>query len=399
MPKITRPLTDTQIKGAKPKDKEYKLSDGKGLYLVVRKNGTKFFRFDYSFDNKRKSISFGIYPQTSLKEARDRREKYRELIKQKINPAIKKDKTTFMSVAMKWLEIMQNEWKECTFKKAKGVILNNTYIIANKEIKDITRVDILNIINAMQEKGLLETANRLLNYIERIFKYAVTYNLVEHNIVADIDKKNAVKRPRVEHLPALTKERDIKQLMRDIKSYGEVFKSDISTMYALQIAPYLFLRPYNLRHLTWDEVDLKNKLIMINGKKMKAGNDFVLPLCNEAIKIIQKIEPYSKQKSIYVFPSPTSNQKALSENTLNHALIKMGYKGIMTTHGFRAMFSTIAHENITKHGFSTEIIESCLAHTDTNKVRSAYNRDSKMKYFNEKKELLDWYCAYLNDIC
>ena len=135
---------------------------------------------------------------------------------------------------------------------------------------------------------------------------------------------------------------------------------------------------------------------MIAGDKMKTGNDFVLPLCDKAIEIIKKIEPYSKPKSIYVFPSPTSNQKALSENTLNHALMKLGYKDIMTTHGFRAMFSTIAHDNISKHGFSSEIIESCLAHTDTNKVRSAYNRDSKMKYFKEKKALLEWYCEWLH---
>lgn len=400
MPKITKPLSDTEIKKSKIKDNDYKLGDGQGLYLVVKHNGTKFFRYDYTFEKKRKSMSFGIYPGISLKEARKKRDEIKELIKNGIDPISAKknqDIVTFKNVTEKWLKIMKNEWKEVTYIKAKSVIANNTYpYIGNKNIKDIKRTDILDLIKIMETRGILESANRLLNYIERIYKYAVTYDIVEHNIIADIDKRNAVKKPHVTHFPAIIKEQEIRILMKDIQSYGEAFRSDISTIYALQLAPYVFLRPYNLRNLTWDEVNLEEELIEISGDKMKTGKDFILPLCSKAINIINKIKPYSHHKSNLVFPSPTSNLKPISENTLNQALMRLGYKNIMTAHGFRAMFSTIAHEKILEHGFYSDIIESCLAHTDSNKVKSAYNRDNRMKYFEEKKELLKWWENWLN---
>lgn len=400
MPKITKPLSDTEIKKSKTQIKDYKLGDGQGLYLVIKKNGTKFFRFDYTYERKRKSMSFGVYPDISLKEARVKREKIKELIKNGIDPITEKrnqDIITFEYITEKWLEIMKNEWKDVTYIKAKSVIINNTYpYIGNKDIKNIKRTDILDLIKIMETRGILESANRLLNYIERIYKYAVTYNLVEHNIIADIDKRNAIKKPHVTHFPAIIKEPEIKILMKDILSYGKTFRSDISTVYALQLAPYVFLRPYNLRNLTWDEIDLEKELIEISGSKMKTGNDFVQPLCSQAIEIINKIKPYSHHKSNFVFPSPTSNLKPISENTLNQALMRLGYKNTMTAHGFRAMFSTIAHEKITEHGFNSDIIESCLAHIDSNKIKSAYNRDSKMKYFVEKKNLIEWWAKWLN---
>ena len=228
-------------------------------------------------------MSFGIYPDISLKEARTKRVEIKELIKNGIDPITEKrnqDIVTFESITEKWLEIMKNEWKEVTYIKAKSVIINNTYpYIGNKDIKDIKRTDILDLIKIMEARGILESANRLLNYIERIYKYAVTYNLVGHNIIADIDKKNAIKKPNVTHFPAILKELEIKILMKDIQSYGETFRSDISTVYALQLAPYVFLRPFNLRNLTWDEVDLEKELIDISGSKMKTGKDFILPLC------------------------------------------------------------------------------------------------------------------------
>ena len=399
MPRITKPLSDAEIKRSKPKDKEYKIGDGQGLFLVIRPNGTKFFRFDYSFDSKRKSMSFGIYPDISLKEARDKREDTKKLIREGVDPIENKrnaDMTTFQDITEKWLEIMQNEWKEVTYIKAKGIITNNTYPhIGKKDMKDIQRTDILNLIKIMEKKGTIESANRLLNYIERIYKYAVTYNIVEHNIIADIDKRNTVKKPTTKHFPAITKKEDIKILMQDISTYDMLFKADVSTIHALRIAPYVFLRPFNLRHLEWKEVNFEKKYIEIEGSKMKTGQDFILPLCNKALEILQAMRPYSFDKSSFVFPSPTSNLKAISEGTLNQALMRLGYKNSMTPHGFRAMFSTTAHEHIGEHGYHTEIIESCLAHTDTNKIRSAYNRDSKMKYFEEKKELVNWWEGWL----
>jgi integrase len=401
MPIIIKPLTDTEIRKAIAKDKPYKLSDGQGLCLIVTATGSKYFRFDYVFEKKRKSTSFGVYPTISLSKARELREIWKKQLKEGINPLDEKykDKSvkTFLMVANEWFEVMKNEWKEVTYNKAKGTLLHNTQKLLKRDIKNITRIDILNIIKDMELRGVVETADRVLTNLNRIYKYAVVYNYVEHNIIADIDKKVLKKVKRI-NLPALTEKSDIKQLLEDVKSYKENFRADISAVYALELAPYVFLRPFNLRALEWSEINLEEKILHIPGEKMKTKLDFTAPLSNQALEIILKIKPYSYEKSKYVFPSPTSNLKPLSDATLNHALARLGYKDKHTTHGFRSTFSTTAHEKIKEHGFNSDIIESCLAHIEKNKVKAAYNRESKFKYFEEKKELIQWYADWLDNL-
>ncbi len=399
---VVKPLTDTEIKKFKhnPEKKINKLSDGQGLFLIIQKNGTKYFRFDYKFNDKRKSMSFGVYPDITLKKARELREKNRKLIKEDTDPLEDKHKDkniiTFKKIAEDWLQVMKAEWKEITYKKASGTIFNNTIPIQNKDIKTIKRVDILNLLKVMEQRGVLESADRLLTNLNRIYKYAVTYNYVEHNIIADIDKKNVLMKPKKNHFPAITDELELKELIIDINSYGIHYKADISTIYALKLAPYVFLRPFNLRGLEWKEVNLDNDYLEINESKMKTGKRFILPLSSAAKNILLEIKPYSSDRSKFVFPSPTSNLKPISDATLNHALMKLGYKDKHTTHGFRATFSTLSHEKIKEHGLSSDIIESCLAHEERNKIKAAYNRDSKMKYFEEKKELIQWWENCLN---
>ncbi|RZV14506.1 DUF4102 domain-containing protein [Aliarcobacter butzleri] len=402
MAKIVKPLTDTEIKKAKAKEKDYKLSDGENLYLVVKSNGTKFFRFDFSYTKKRKSMSFGIYPDISLKEARELREKAKEQLKQNINPIEAKisdfgNISTFKYITEKWLKLMTSEWKPVTYELNENRLKRHVYpTIGDKVISSIEILDILNIIQKLQEKEYFEIAERILNVIERIYKYAVTYGYTKHNIIADIDKRTVFAKKIVIHRATLTKENEIKELLKDIKSYGELYRADISTIYALNIAPYLALRPYNIRLLEWNEVNFEKEYLDIPANKMKTNKDFVLPLSKSALEILKAIKPYSFEKSTFVFPSPTSNLKPFSDATLNHVLMKLGYKDKITSHGFRAMFSTIAHEKIKEHGFHSDIIESCLAHAETNKIKAAYNRESKMKYYDEKKELMQWWADWLN---
>ncbi|MGB6329852.1 MAG: integrase arm-type DNA-binding domain-containing protein [Halarcobacter sp.] len=212
MPKIVKPLTDKEIKAAKPKEKQYKLSDGQSLYLIIKPNGTKFFRFDFKFENKRKSMSFGVYPDVSLSEARKLRDNTKELLKQNINPILEKnisleDSTnTFKNISEKWLSKMKNEWVDKTYIKVENVIRNHAYpYIGNKLIEDITRTDILNIIDRMNTKGLHGSAEKMMSNFNRIYKYAVTYNYVEHNIIADIDKKNIIVSTSNNHMSAIMK--------------------------------------------------------------------------------------------------------------------------------------------------------------------------------------------------
>ena len=400
MPKITTPLTDTEIRKSKPKDRQYKLSDGAGLCLIITTRGSKYFRFDYSFNKKRKSISFGLYPETSLKEARDKRAESKELIKDGIDPAqkrkVEKNIETFEMVTNKWLALARSDWADVTYTKAVETIKNNTSTIRDKEMKKISRIDILSILEVMQKREVHVLAKRLLGYFDRIWKYAVTYNICEHNIVSDIDTKNALKQTTKKHFPAITDEPSIKILMGDIKEYGNYKAADISTVYAFLLAPYIFLRPFNLRCLEWSEIDFEKDIIEIPAKKMKTRKDFVIPMSTQIIEILNKIKPYSFHRSVYVFPSPTSQLKPISENTLNMVLKRMGYKDKHVPHSFRSMFSTIAHEKIKEHGHHSDIIEFCLAHEQRNSVKAAYSRDTKMRYLDERRELIQWWADWLD---
>jgi integrase len=186
------------------------------------------------------------------------------------------------------------------------------------------------------------------------------------------------------------------QLIKDINSYGIDFKSDISTIYALKIFPFLPLRPYNLRSLEWSEIDFNSQKIEIPKEKMKMKVDFILPLSSQAMEILHELKKYKSSK--YVFPSSSSNLKCISNNTLNHSLHRLGYKDKHSSHGFRSMFSTICHEKRNEHGINSDVIESCLAHQESNSVKSAYNRADKMKYMDEKRVLMQWWGDWLEKI-
>jgi len=400
MARITKPLTDTEISKAKAKDKDYYLYDGDGLCLLIKKNNSKLWRFNYKFNEKRKTISFGKYPETKLKEARELKDKAKNSIKNHINPSESKSSNfeldiTFQYISDKWLDLMKNDWTKSNYLKNKGNLNNNAYpFLGNKNIKDITRKDILNLVERMEKRDAIDYAHRLLGVLQRIYKYAVTNEYVEHNIIADIDKQNSLKKRKTINHPAITNINEFTKLLNDIENYGINFKSDISTIYALKLAPFVALRPFNLRSLEWSEVDFDKEILDISSKKMKMDIDFVLPLSKQALKILKEVEQY-KTDSKYVFYSAISNQKHISENTINQALQRMGYKNIHTGHGFRSSFSTNCHENITEHGLSSDIIESCLAHAEQNSVKRAYNRESKYKYIDEKRILMQWWSDFL----
>jgi integrase len=402
MPKICKPLSDTKIRKSKPKEKDYKLSDGQGLYIVIKSNGTKMWRFDFTFLGKRKSMSFGIYDEVSLKEARQKREKARKNIERGINPIDSKSSNfevtvNFKQISEKWLALMKDSWSKSNYEKIRGNLEKNAYpFIGQRDIKDISRKDILALVERMENRDAIEYASRLLNNIQRIYKYAITNEYVERNIISDIDKQNSLKKHKTKNYPALTKKEDIKKLLEDINSYSDEFKSDICTIYALKLAPYLALRPFNLISLEWNEINFESKTIEISKDKMKISIDFVLPLSNQAFELLKEIEKFKSSK--FVFPSPTTNTKSISGNTINDALHKMGYKNKHTNHGFRAMFSTNAYENVAEHHLHSDIIESCLAHSEPNRVKAAYNRESKYKYIEEKRKLMQWWADWLDNL-
>ncbi len=405
MPKTVKPLNDTQLKNAKAKEKDYKLSDGEGLYFVVKKNGTKSWRYDFSYGGKRKSMSFGIYPTVSLKDARIKKDEAKYSLANNKNPiSIKRAKKTSETITIndvieEWLELRKKSKSESTITQNSSILKNITMWLGNIAIKDVRRIDIINALQKYQEQGVIESAHRLLALVNKIYMYAVTNEYIEHNIIADIDKKSIlVPNKKDSHHPALIEPNDIKQLIIDINSIGEKYRSDISTVYIFKLLPYVFVRSGNIRLMEWNELNLVQGHWAIPKEKMKMNIDFICPLPKQAIKFIKEIEPYSKHRSKYVFPSPQKNDRGVSGATLSDTLIRLGYKDRHTVHGFRSMFSTTAHNLYKEHGYHSDIIESCLAHKEKNRVKASYNRESKFKYYEEKKELIQWYANWLDNL-
>jgi integrase len=404
MKRTSKKLTELELKKAQIREKDYNLSDGDGLYFIVRKNGSKFFRLDFRYGGKRLSMSLGVYPQTSLKEARDKTADAKKLLENNINPISEKklkkttEEITLNFVIDKWLEIRKLNTSEATWKTNQRILKNVKDKIGNVAIKDIERKDYIEIILNVQKKGRIETGLRILSLVFKVYQFAVTNGYVERNIIVDIDKNATLLKNKEKHLPALTEKEDIKQLLKDINSIEDRFRSDISTIFIFKLIPYVFVRSENIRLMCWDDLDLEKGLWAIPKEKMKMNVDFVCPLPKQAIKLIKEIEPYTINRSKYVFPSPQKNDRGITGSTLADTLNRLGYQNRHCFHGFRSMFSTIAHELYKEHGFHSDIIESCLAHKEKNRIKASYNRESKFKYFEEKKELIQWWADWLDNL-
>lgn len=403
MPKSIAPLSEAQIRTTKRKEKDYKLYDGGGLYLLVyaNENRQKIWLFDYSFQNKRKSISFGTYPQTSLAEARKKRQESKAKILLGIDPSeerkeVKKElehPSTLKSISEEWFNIKAGKLAQTTIKKKKSFLINHVYDgIGKKDIKIITRLDVIATLKEIQAKGAFEVADRVLNMLNNIWRYAVTMQIVEHNIIADIEKSMVIQAQERKHFPTITNPKDIGTLLHAIDNY----KGDINTKLALMISPYIFLRSSNIRMLEWKEIDFEKREIKIPAHKMKMKAPHIVPLTDRMIEILQQAYAISGHCSVYVFPSSISNIKIMSENTLNYALRRLGYgKDEIVYHGFRAMASTLLHEKISEHGIHSDAIERQLAHAERSGVKAAYNH---AEYLKERKSLMQWWSDYLDEL-
>ena len=404
MKRTTKKLTELELKKAEIKDKDYKLSDGDGLNFVIRKNGSKFFRLDFRYGGKRLSMSLGVYPKTTLKEARDKTLEAKKLLNNNINPISEKklnkitEEISLNFVINKWLEIRKLNSSENTYLTNQRILKNISDKIGNIAIKDIQRQNYIDLILDIQKKGRIETGLRILSLLFKIYQFAVTNGYIEHNIIVDIDKESTLLKNKVTHLPAITEKKDIKQLLNDIYSLEDRFRSHISTIYIFKLIPYVFVRSENIRLMCWDDLDLEKGYWAIPKEKMKMNVDFVCPLPLQAIKLIKEIEPFTRHRSKYVFPSPQKSDRGVSGATLADTLNRLGYQNRHCFHGFRSMFSTISHELYKEHGFHSDIIEACLAHKEKNRVKASYNRESKFKYFDEKKELIQWYADWLDKL-
>ncbi len=401
MARITTPLSDKEIRAASPQEKSYKLFDGGGLYLEVPPKQKKRWRLKYRFEGKEKTLSLGTYPDVSLKDARKKREELKALLAQAMDPSslrkekkesIEKEKiesaNTFSKSALEYIEHLRPERNEKYWRSVEHAFHRDVFpIIGEKNIREVTPRDIIQVLEHIKMRGAIETAHRLFTQISKVFQFAVSYGHAERNPCNDMDKRHILQAVRAKHYATITEDNQIGKLLYDLNKY----KGDYATRMALCFAPYVAVRPHNIRYSRWKEIDFENKVWRIPAEEMKTKREHLVPLTDTVLALLTEMHRFSGDGE-YIFPSSIRRNQPLSETTLNQALRRMGYDNKkIVTHGFRAMFSTIAHE---KSPFRSEVIEIQLGHKIGSEVSRAYNR---AQYLQERKELMQWWSDYLDE--
>ena len=401
MARMTTPLSDKEVKAAKPKEKMYKLFDGGGLYLEVPVKQSKRWRIKYRFGGKEKTLSLGTYPNVSLKAARIKREKIKQLLDTGIDPSqqrkekkeqeiqtLEESENSFEKSAKLYIEHLRPERNKKYWSSVESAFERDINpIIGSKNINDVKAKDIIDVLNHIQSRGAIETAHRLFTQISSVFRYAVSYSYAERNPCSDMDKSHILKQVNTNHYATITDNEQIGKLLYDINKYSGAY----TVRMALRFAPYVAVRPYNLRYARWKDIDFESKLWRIPAEEMKIKQEHLVALTDTMLNILTEIKNFSGDGE-YIFPSDRHPNKPFSDTTFNKALTRMGYDSSkLVTHGFRAMFSTVSNE---QSGFRSEVIEVQLAHKIGNAVSRAYNR---ALYLEERKELMQWWSDYLDD--
>ena len=389
------PLTDTAVRNAKAASKPYKLTDGQGLYLLINNVG-KYWRIDYRFLGKRKTLAIGVYPDITLADARDRRGQTRKLIANGNDPgAIKQAKKladkltvsiTFEAIAREWHEKQSAKWVPKNSARVLSLLVRDIFpYIGRISISQVTAAELLNVVQKIEKRGNFETAHRAMQICGQIFRYAIATGRTQADL--SLVLKGALIRVKERHHPSITDPKKIRHLLLALDNYDGAFV----TQCALKLAPLLFVRPGELRHAEWSEVDFNSGEWRIAAVKMKMKSVHLVPLSAQASAILQNLMPHTGHGR-YVFPSVRTSQRPMSENTINAALRRLGYdKNEMTGHGFRSMASTILHEQ----GWPHEAIERQLAHAERNKVSAAYNYS---EHLTKRRLMMQAWADYLDGL-
>ncbi|HKR16614.1 tyrosine-type recombinase/integrase [Rhizorhapis sp.] len=389
-------LTDTAIKAAKAKDKPYKLGDSGGLFLLVQPTGGKLWRLKYRVDRKEKKLGLGTYPEVSLADARKRRDAAKAELAAGKDPGVEKVRrkvqsrmaagNSFSTVAAEFINKRTKEgWAASTQGKADFFLSYLNPVIGKMPVSEIAPADLLPIFKRAEAKGNLETARRLLQFSSQVFRYAVATTRLASDPTRDL--RGALIAPKPKHHGAIIESVKVGELLRAIDGYTGHY----ITLYALKLAPHLFVRPGELRFAEWAEIDLDAAVWAIPSSRMKMRRPHHVPLSRQAVELFRGLRELAGDRPGYVFPSIRSTARAMSENTLNAALRRMGYTGDeMTAHGFRAMASTLLNESGKWH---PDEIERALAHQDSDNVRAAYHRGAHWK---ERVEMAQWWSDHLD---
>ncbi|BAV65661.1 tyrosine-type recombinase/integrase [Sphingobium cloacae] len=391
------PLTAIAIKNARPRDKAYKLHDERALYLLVTPQGGKYWRMNYRYLGKVKTLSFGVWPEVSLADARDRRDKAREQIKEGFDPNAQKKLArvraeidaaiTFKSVAEEWLVKIEREGRApVTLDKVRWLLDMAYPLIGERPLNKIEVQEVLAVLRVLEATGRYESARRMRSVISRIFRYGVATGRAQRDVAADL--RGAIIVPKTKHYAALTTPKDAAEIMRAI----ELCSGHAITRFALRMTPHVFVRPGELRRAEWSEFDFDRAIWSIPAEKMKMRWPHKVPLSRQVLQILEELHPLTGHGP-YVFPAFHTWKRPMSENTITIALRRMGYaKEQMTAHGFRAMAATLLNE---MGIWNPDAIERQLAHMENNGVRRAYARG---EYWDERVKMMQHWSDYLDNL-
>jgi len=391
------PLSDPACKNAKPKDKAYKLADEKGMFLLINPNGSKYFRLKYRFNGKEKTLALGVYPETSLKTARENRDKARKQIIDGIDPnenkkAVKQSKAesaanSFEVIAREWYERNVGDKSTDHKKRVTGLFERDLFpYIGNKPITDLKAPELLAALRRIEARNAIETAHRALQVCGQVFRYAIATGRTERDITPDL--RGSLMTIKGGHFSAVTEPKQAAELLRAIDGYSGSFvvKS------ALQLAPLVFVRPGELRQAEWEHIDFETKEWRYLVTKTQTPH--IVPLSAQALTILQELKPLTGNGR-YVFPSARTpnGSRPMSDMALLAALRRMGIsKDEMTVHGFRALARTVLDEVL---GFRPDFIEHQLAHAIKDPNGRAYNRTAHLA---ERRKMMQSWADYLDGL-
>lgn len=395
MPRQTKPLTATEVKNAKPKEKEYSLVDGQGLKLRVLPSGSKQWQLNYyrPTNGKRANLNLGRYPEVTLVQARKSSLEARELIAQRIDPQEHKERKlqehkaihehTFLNISKEWFEIKKHDvTPDYAIDIWRSLELHIFPYLSDTPVKQITAPQVIELLRPIEAKGSLETVKRLIQRLNEVMGYATNCGFISANPLTGIRK--AFKKPKKENMAALAPA-ELPELIEAIANAN----IKRTTRCLLEWQLHTMTRPAEASGARWDEIDWEEKVWTIPAERMKKRREHRIPLSGQMLAILEVIKPISGHRE-FIFPSDRDPKKPCNSQTANMALKRMGFAGRLVSHGLRSLASTTLNEQ----GFDRDLIEASLAHVDDNQVRSAYNRTD---YLKRRRPMMNWWSGHIEE--
>ncbi|WP_274371082.1 tyrosine-type recombinase/integrase [Morganella morganii] len=387
-------LTDAKLRTLKPKEKVYRLGDSAGLYIEVAVNGSRYWRMKYRFLGKEKRLAFGVYPEVTLAEAREKRDAARKLLASGSDPAEAKKiakaaqqsnaENTFEAVAREWHTSKADRWSLRYRDEIIDTFEKDIFpYIGKRPIAEIKPLELLETLRKMEKRGALEKMRKVRQRCGEVYRYAIITGKAEYNPAPDL--ATALTPPKKQHFPFLTAE-ELPYFLKDLAGYT----GSVITKTATKIILLTAVRTQELRFARWQDIDLEKGIWEIPAEVMKMKRPHIVPLSEQVVMLFKQLEPISKHHPL-VFIGRNDPRKPISKESINQVIELLGYKGRLTGHGFRHTMSTILHEQ----GFNSAWIETQLAHIDKNAIRGTYNH---AQYLDGRREMMQWYADYIDSL-